>query len=136
MLAHEALNYLCFVSAMMKIGALGRQDSQSMLHKLQEKASRHTATFGRKQTKKETEMMETGLNERGPSLQESQVARSLLLACGGNSRLQMSLGSNDMEKDSEAQWRDEWYVESGWRRGFCADKASLVSLSTKQRACL
>ncbi|KAG4999208.1 hypothetical protein JHK87_020280 [Glycine soja] len=90
------------------------------------------------------------------SLQESQVVRSFLLACGGNSRLHFSLGrlveeicdgienlkfykedsgeevfaGNDvfamMEKDMKCNGEINSMWEKGWRRGFSADEAELV----------
>ncbi|RDX99406.1 hypothetical protein CR513_17534, partial [Mucuna pruriens] len=89
------------------------------------------------------------LTER-KSLQESQVLRSLLLACGGNSRLHISLGRlveeirdgienlkfyrEDfagnvfamMEKDMKCNGVINSVWERGWKRGFSADEAELV----------
>lgn len=90
------------------------------------------------------------------SLQESQVVRSFLLACGGSSRLHISVGrlaeeicngienlkfykedsgeevfaGNDvfamMEKDMKCNGEINSMWEKGWRRGFSADEAELV----------
>ncbi|KAK7398953.1 hypothetical protein VNO78_10127 [Psophocarpus tetragonolobus] len=95
------------------------------------------------------------LTER-KSLQESQVVRSLLLACGDNSRLHISSGrsveeicngienlkfykedsaeevfaGNDvfamMEKDMKCNGEINSMWEKGWRLGFSADEAELV----------
>ncbi|KAL3021846.1 hypothetical protein AAZX31_05G215300 [Glycine max] len=95
------------------------------------------------------------LTER-KSLQESQVVRSFLLACGGSSRLHISVGrlaeeicngienlkfykehsgeevfaGNDvfamMEKDMKCNGEINGMWEKGWRRGFSADEAELV----------
>ncbi|KAL2342530.1 hypothetical protein Fmac_003815 [Flemingia macrophylla] len=81
---------------------------------------------------------------------ESQVVRSFLLACGGNSRLHISLGSlveeicngignlkfyreaiagnvfGMMEKDMIGNGVINSTWERGWRKGLCADEAELV----------
>ncbi|XP_020220557.1 uncharacterized protein LOC109803408 isoform X2 [Cajanus cajan] len=84
------------------------------------------------------------------SLQESQVVRSFLLACRGNSRLHISLGRlveeicngienlkfyreviagnvfGMMEKDIKSNGVISSTWERGWRPGYCADEAELV----------
>ncbi|CAJ1936975.1 unnamed protein product [Sphenostylis stenocarpa] len=79
-------------------GAIGRQDSVSMLRKLQEKASQHTATFGRKQTKKperdRTDGNRIGRTQANPLGEQSNPKgfhRPETSACGSSSNCKEEL---------------------------------------------